>query len=309
MKIFRSTQPLFSGVQEGAVVLVAENFGHGEVSAVSRAEYSKASSMFRAIKSGHSSRARTVPERTTTGAVPEHNMLSDIITVRIGAVTGDGRYFLLSENRRRELELPTAALVPTISRASHLESAEVTRSQWERLRDAGDRVWLFRPSKACLHNQAVRRYLDLAADNGGCNRDALHVRRRGDNWFRVKLPKKPHGFVTGMGRFSPWISLNRDDAMTATNTLYAIRFNNDIDIATRSAWAMMLFTDVVQEQLEHVLRRYPDGLVKIEPGDFGRLRVPTPRRTTGALSAYRDAVESVKAGEMKRATRLATKFL
>ena len=307
VKSYRSVHPLFSGVQEGAVVLVAEGFGKGPAHSIVRSEYSRKEFMFRAIKSGISRRSKL-----TAGHSLRSNSrvkaLADVVTVRIGAVTGDGRYFLLNEHRRRELRLPVAALTPVVSRASHLESAEVTRTQWSRLRDDGERVWLFRPSEASLVNPAIRRYLELPKDQGGCNRDALQVRRREPMWFRVKLPMRPHGFVSGMGRFGPWIALNRDTRITATNTLYSVRFKDDLSVSEQSAWALMIFTESVQAQLQRVLRRYPDGLVKIEPGDLGRLVVPTPGKDRGSLNAYRDAVDCAMEGDMAGAAKIASAF-
>ncbi|HWO25840.1 MAG TPA: hypothetical protein VNO30_44200 [Kofleriaceae bacterium] len=308
VKTYRSVHPLFSGVQEGSVVLVAEGYGAKEHGPIQRAEYKRADFMLRAIKTGASRRAEPVISAPSFVTKKETKPLSQIVTIRIGAVTGDGSYFLMNEERRKELGLPTDAFVPILSRACHLEAAEVTHDHWKRLRDAGDRVWLFRPPERLLKDRAVRSYLKLPKEDGGCDRTALQVRRREPTWFRVKLPQRPDGFVTGMGRFGPWIALNRDPDLTATNTLYAIRFNERLTVAEQSAWALMLFTEKVQQQMERVLRRYPDGLVKVEPGDFGRLVLPVPKKSVGALGVYREVIECVVASDTAKAIKLANRF-
>jgi hypothetical protein len=307
VSVYRSVSPLFSGVQEGAVVLVARGYGDAKGRQTSRLAYQRTSYMLRAITQGRQG-------TTATAAVhivdrQETKQLCDLAVVRIGAVTGDGGYFLLNEQRRRALALPVDAMVPILSHASHLAAAEVTHADWKRLRDQGERVWLFRPPNALLRHPAVAEYLRLPMQSGGCNRTALQVRRRRDDWHRVKLPVSPDAFVSGMGRFGPWLSLRRDPRLTVTNTLYVMRFKRRMSLAEMSAWALMLLSEQAQTQVEVVLRQYPDGLVKVEPGDFTRLRLPVPRRISGALGAYREAVGHLLDGDRGSATAIAARFL
>jgi adenine-specific DNA-methyltransferase len=305
---YRSIHPLFSGVQEGAVILVARGYGESESRPMLRAVYERTKFMFRAVGAGVTRKATSAVSSAAfldRGAKP----LFEIATIRIGAVTGDGSYFLLNESRREELGLPMEAMVPILSRASHLEAAEVTRADWKRLRDSGERIWLFRPPESLRSHPAVRKYLRLPREDGGCDRNALQIRRRKNEWYRVRLPRRPDGFVSGMGRFGPWVALCRDSGLTATNTLYALRFRDRLSIQEMSAWSLMLLCEQTQQQMESVLRQYPDGLVKVEPGDFARLRLPVPRRVLGALGSYRDAVGYLVAGDKSKAIAIANRYL
>ncbi len=161
-------------------MLVAQGYGSQERKPLMRMTYEREAAMFNAIAQGRAKRATTHLSSTTSAIrrTRETRRVSDVITIRIGAVTGDGRYFLLNEERRTGLGLPVEAMVPILSRASHLNAAEVTRAHWESLRDAGDRVWLFRPPPRLLKHAAVDAYLALAQQDGGCNRKALQVMRR-----------------------------------------------------------------------------------------------------------------------------------
>ena len=53
--------------------------------------------------------------------------------------------------------------------------------------------------------------------------------------------------------------------------------------------------------LARLTREYPQGLLKLEPGDFARLVVRRPESTDGARSLYRRAVEFMISGDREAA--------
>src|SRR5262249_9642704 len=99
------------------------------------------------------------PARSVTHRSESTTRLGDLLDIHIGAVTGDAQYFLLSESERRDLGLPRACLRPVLSRCRHLQTAIMTKAEWQRLLKRGERVWLFSPPKAYARHPAVRRYL------------------------------------------------------------------------------------------------------------------------------------------------------
>jgi adenine-specific DNA-methyltransferase len=146
--IIRSARPLFSTVQEGSVVVVARDC-RKQPAAVRRIEVDDLNGVIRALDDLAADRVppgalvvRSI--RTSTHA---RARLDEIVDIRIGAVTGDASYFLLTENERLEFGLPKVAVRPVLSRSKHLTAAFVTEKDWARLRDEGARVWLFRPTR------------------------------------------------------------------------------------------------------------------------------------------------------------------
>src|SRR5262249_10078621 len=113
----------------------------------------------------------------------------DVARVCIGAVTGDSRYYLLSEGERIEHRLPLADVRPVLTRARHVRVPFVDRAHWDRLRDEGERVWLFWP-RNCPGRRpaAVAQYLRMGIE-GGCHlRDKARTR---SPWFRTRLSTRP----------------------------------------------------------------------------------------------------------------------
>ena len=306
-EVHRSRKPLFPSVQDGSVVVIGRGFG-GRHKETSQYWYRDADHLITGLANRGSAADSVVREVTAARQTVRTTRLQDVITVSIGAVTGDVDFFLLTEAAREKLHLPMAAVVPAVTRARDLVGAELDPRQWGRLLSAGERVWLFRPQESALSNRAVRAYLALAPENGGCNREAFKIANR-EPWHRTVLPKRPHGFLSGMSRRGPWIALNTFDRLTASNTLYTIRFRNQLGLDGKAAWCLSLLSTEAQQGLLPLGRRYPDGLLKFEPKDLKDVDLPIPAKTRGALSTYRKAVRQLLNGEADEARRLADSFL
>ena len=112
-----------------------------------------------------------------------------------------------------------------------------------------------------------------------------------------------------MSQSGPWICLNGMERLSATNTLYTVRFRRRLSQDEQCAWALMLLTSEVREQLPSAIREYALGLAKLEPGDLSQLRLPTPRVVGAMPRIYRSAVESLLAGDASRACSIADKYV
>ena len=286
-EVHRCKEPLFDEVQDGCVVLIGRRYELPNISNT-RCEYGTAAKLVRNI--GKTTRPVSPASTFQAGQSRRSTVkVAEILSVRIGCVTGDAQYFLLRESDRVRLRLPVRALSPVLTRSRHLKSAVVTRGDWEMLKARNERVWLFRPHQKHLSLPSVRKYLRLTAKKGGCSRQNYKVQLR-DVWYRPDLPANVEGFLSGSSSVGPWISLRQYERLSATNTLYCIAFNKHVSKYAKSAWSLSLLTDQFRRQLPQVTRRYPDGLEKIEPGDLMNLDLPVPTRIRGAVRAYDKAV-------------------
>ena len=319
IEIYRCRRPLFEAVLEGSVVLVARryrgssrhNAGH-----VRRTTYRTPEALIRALaasgpaiesdgkgqviefSSPHEEVAATKPKRTLQA---RGQVLGDVIQLRLGGVTGDADYFLLSDERRRDLKLPARSCRPVISRARHLSAGMITVEDWRQLRDDGERVWLFDPAPSQVRLRPVKEYFDLDPAKGGCDRTALKVRSR-EPWFRTPIQRHIDGFMSGMSGWGPWVVFRETPRLAATNTLYIVHFRGGETVDAKAAWAMWLLTTDAARHLRRIGRRYADGLVKFEPGDIAELPIATPAETHGAFEAYLRAVRLLLRGK-KAASR------
>jgi hypothetical protein len=229
--------------------------------------------------------------------------LGDILKINLGVVTGDANYFLLSDEKRRELKLPIAAMKPVLSKAKHLVCGTIDKEDWSQLRDRGERVWLFSPSDRMLKNSHVRSYLRFGAD-GGCRVKNHKIAIR-DQWFRCPEFAACDGFMSGMSGAMPALSLRAMPNLIATNTLYAVRFRERIGEKARLGLAMSLLMSDVREQMRACGRPYAAGLFKHEPSDLLKLALPNPQTIGASEHKYRLAFEALRAGDAAKACAIA----
>jgi len=99
--------------------------------------------------------------------------------------------------------------------------------------------------------------------------------------------------MSGMTLDGPQISVRSMDELTATNTLYVTTFK---EFATRFEVALGFLASSVWAQAQALRRRYPDGLLKLEPGELASLRL-VPLRMKGSKACYVEAAAAIRAGQ------------
>jgi hypothetical protein len=306
LEVHRCKRPMFGEVQEGCVVLIAR--GYGGVSGVPvRYEHHTPEALITSLKNGNSvpSTIAGIPSISEPRQIEKTELLGSVMDIHLGGVTGDNSYFLLKESERIALKLPRACLRPALSKARHLLWGEITPNHWVKLRDADQRVWLFRPSPSQLNHPAVKAYLELDQSLGGCNRKAYKIKNR-NPWHETPLPRQIDAFISGMTHVGPWLCLKSMPDLTATNTLYIAKFRSQFSADEKSAWALSLLTSSAKDGLHG--RVYPDGLIKYEPGDLVKARLPRPKNTKGARPYYSRVIRTLLCGDSDEATRMADRW-
>jgi adenine-specific DNA-methyltransferase len=307
LHVCRCSRPIFPDVEEGAVILIGLRYGKPN-RLVARHECVDIRTLVESLSQIKNTKQRSRSKIPLQGTVGCHTVpFGALATVRIGAVTGDAGYFLMNESRRAELGLPRRATIPVVSKAQHLFVAELTEKRFFRLSKNGERVWLFRPLSRDVGHPRVQRYLNLKPAKRGCRKGRYKIKIR-NLWYKTPLPRRPHAFVSGMSDLGPWLCFNKTPGVSATNTLYTVRFRSCLTASQRVAVALALLTSSAQSQIANKKRRYAGGLSKVEPCDLAQIRIPPPTQANGAIDTYRRAVRFLVEGDRKRATKLADDF-
>jgi hypothetical protein len=309
-EIIRGARSFFRGILDGCIVLVAE--GYGEPSTVCRrSEFPTLPDVVEHLMGSRmGEQLAAVPTTEIAAASRKPNLISfgDVARVRIGAVSGNARYFLMSEARRAELGIGLPYVMPVLTRARHLEGSAMTTARWRALRDRGERVWLFRPQpETASLPRAVNDYLSAGLEQG------IHTgqkSRERDFWYRTVINPPADGFMSGMSSIGPWLCLNRAKNLTATNTLYTVHFRKRLRLREKAAWALSLICSTTASQHSSEGRCYSKGLLKFEPQDVMNLPVPIPVDTSDrSLNAYARTVSELLAGNVQSARDMAEMFV
>lgn len=305
LELFRCKRPLFDEVQEGTLVGVARGYGLGP-GVMRRRWFETRVELIAGLSQSGQLKGRkcpTGPAVHTRSTVP----LGSVAKIGLGGVTGDASFFLMNEEKRKSLGLPKAALSPVVSKARHLRSAILTQEEWQDLNTLGERIWLLNPSDRMAAHPNVKEYLSLEVDTGGCNLEAYKVSIR-DPWYRTMMPDIPDAFLSGMSQHGPWLCINESKNVNATNTLYVVRFESR-DRNDWYMWALALLSSGARRQIRRIARRYPDGLLKYEPGSLAKVALPQPKLGLDHKSLYLRATAALLAGETAQAREIADSAL
>lgn len=305
LELYRCERPLFEDVQEGSLVAVARDYG-AHPCMVNRKHFETRQGLIQGLSQSGSHNGHKCPSGTVRSAVSTV-ALGAVAEIRLGGVTGDASYFLMTEERRQALELPSAALTSVVSKAKHLRHPSLNLKEWNELKSSDQRIWLFNPPEQMTKHPKVRRYLNLTDSKGGCNLEAYKVTIR-EPWYRTPMPKAPHAFLSGMSQHGPWLCINEMDGLNATNTLYVVTFRSQ-SRNTWYMWALALLSSIAQRQIRRIGRRYADGLVKYEPGPLGKIKLPKMKLDADHRVLYIRAVDALLSGDRVMAKEIADSAL
>jgi hypothetical protein len=212
----------------------------------------------------------------------------------------------MNEDTRKELKLPTAAFTPVISKARHLRFSKLEQPEWNELRKAGERIWLFNPTPLLVRRESrIRNY--MYRKEGGCNRNAYKVVTRRP-WYRTPLLTSADAFMSGMSKHGPWLCINEFSKVRATNTLYVLKFFKQYR-DERYMWALAMLTSISQRQVRGIARHYADGLVKYEPGALSEVELPRLNDEADHQKLYELAIRALQSADMTLAKEIADSIL
>lgn len=190
----------------------------------------------------------------------------------LGLVTGANAFFTITEDKRIEYGLTEEArqvvkICPPGTK--HLKKLAFTLQDWVTLRDAGERVWLFRPEKTDA-SEEVRRYVQEGIAQGVNAAYKCTVRTP---WWRPPIVSPPDLFFTYMSHRYPRLITN-GAATTFVNSMHGVRLRSNAPSVSQVALPLLAMNSVTMLGAEVLGRSYGGGLLKMEPREAASLPVP-----------------------------------
>lgn len=315
------TERVFPGVLEEVVLLLAE--GEGPTDSCELIQVEDASALTRSDTAPISTwRPSTSQGKWTEGLIPAsaRSVLESLQPSQgfvplqrwgettLGAVTGNNRYFVMSDERAHKLGIPGDELLkfsPPGSR--HLRGLSLTPQRWESLADSGSAVWLFRPGLE--PSSAAQRYIEEGEDTGVHEAYKCRVRRP---WWRVPLVARPDLFLTYMNADTPRLTTNRA-GVHHLNSVHGVYLRQGLTRLGRDLLPLAMLNTVTLLGAETVGRSYGGGMLKLEPKEADVLPVPSPALVEQAregLAATRAEVRTaLDSGRLNDAVSLVDEVL
>lgn len=227
----------------------------------------------------------TIHQRQTFRRIAgDHFMpLSEYGTPELGTVTGANRYFALTDETRAAYDLRPDVDVVRVSPPGtrHLQSMAFTGRDWDRLREAGERVWLLYPSAD--QTDGLKRYMELGIEQGVPLAYKCQIRPL---WWRPPVVTPPDLFFTYMSHRFPRLVTNRA-GVTFLNSMHGVRLRPDVPALARDALPLLALNSVTMLGAEVYGRSYGGGILKMEPREAGTLPLPKLAALTKAWAVLR----------------------
>jgi adenine-specific DNA methylase len=209
--------------------------------------------------------------------------------VDIGAVTGANEFFVMSRKEAMASGLPASVLMPVISKAAHVQGARFTEAEWKERLAAGEPMFMLVAGEADARGD-VARYIKKGEEMGLPARYKCRTRKP---WYAVPYVRTPDLFLTYMSHVAPRLVVNEARA-TNTNTVHGV-FLSDPSLAAPLAAAFLGSATLLSAEIEG--RSYGGGVLKMEPREALRLRVPSlsPRLIQKLMAILPDVDALVRA--------------
>lgn len=198
--------------------------------------------------------------------------LGEVLDVRIGLVTGNNKFFVLSDADRKRLDLSARNLSRVLSKFRYAPGLTFSRGEHSKRLKVGVRGYLVNCAVPDKAPSALQAYLDGYGDDA---RDACKTFKKRRNWAQPDDGNPPDAFFPVMHHGGPRLVLNPQN-IQCTNTVHRAYFKPRVSDTKRRLIALSLLSTFSQLSAEIEGRSYGAGVLKHEPREAERIAIVLP---------------------------------
>lgn len=199
--------------------------------------------------------------------------LKDFLSIRIGLVTGNNRFFLLGEEDRKSAEIAVAELDRVLPRFRFAPGLVFDTADHEDLLVNGGKGFLVSVRN---EERSSRAMLDYLSQYSSADIKACSTFKKRSDWSYTNDAAIPDAFFPVMQHHGPRLVLN-NSGMNCTNSVHRAYFKDRITTTEKKLLSLSLLSTFSQISAEICGRSYGSGALKHEPREVEKIHVLMPR--------------------------------
>jgi len=197
--------------------------------------------------------------------------MGEWVKTRIGVVTGNNKFFILSPTEQEQRSIPDDYLVPIIRRSVHLTGLWVRDQDLQFLAENGNKFLLLALNQVeSKLPKSLQEYIQYGQEIGVSRTRKCRDRQP---WYVVPHIFVPPAFMPCMSAAWPRLVVNQSQ-YTCTNNIIKVLWKEERPADDWLRLALGTLSTLSQLSAELVGRSYGGGVLKLEPKELARLAVP-----------------------------------
>jgi hypothetical protein len=299
VNIYLLQERIFDNTQEESVIVCAE--GAGRQNRTLRVEYvSTVEELRKAVTRAQNIEGTNGDESRDGGLLralvdndvlelydeisdgPNTMRLGRWVNTRIGIVTGNNDFFILSREELKKTGIPEKYFTPVLRRPAYVNGLVATDRSLKTLDRKGKPYLLLNPPEDISRApKSLRKYIEQGEKKG------VHLAwkcKSRDPWYVVPHTYVPEAIIPCMAATWARLMVNRS-SYTCTNNIIRLSWKEKRPSNDWTRLALGTLSTFCQLSAELVGRSYGGGVLKLEPTELTRLVVPlVPVEVTHALA-------------------------
>lgn len=238
----------------------------------------------------------------------ECKIVGDLLSIKIGIVTGDNKFFVINKDYAKEKGLFPKYTRPLLAKITNAPGLSFTQRDHQATLNAKKPCLLIRTERLKRGKDApIRDYLSSYPRQ---KRKNVKTFQKRSLWHAPDDFRIPDAFFTYMKQECPRIILNSFQ-LNCTNSIHRIYFNDDISSHERQLIALSFLSSFSQLSAEIEGKGYGSGVLKLEPNAVKRIKILIPPSVNfdELTFAYFEADKCLRSGDLKKATAIADDFI
>lgn len=231
--------------------------------------------------------------------------VGDKANVKIGMVTGDNRFFVITPSVAKEHDLQAGDWRYIFAKSKITDGIALTEEDFRKA-ERKDQRCLLVTAQGGMSSQLESYFIRKPEEEIRSN---VTFGKR-DDWKKPDDDEIPDAFFTYMQSLGPRLILN-EARVNSTNTIHRVQFEDEVSETEQKALAVSLMSTYSRLSAELEGRTYGAGILKLEIGETSRTRAILPENVSAERvdDVFRQVDKCLRNGQVDEAEEVANRFV